>query len=94
MKTITATCPACQRVFTGTGGRVNANLANHMKGAHQLDWRTGKPLRSIQPEKSAVTFPPAKRPYTRTVKPKPEVDVCYCPKCGCNIRAVQVAMGL
>tara|TARA_R110000868_G_scaffold320163_1_gene581111 strand:+ start:1126 stop:1503 length:378 start_codon:yes stop_codon:yes gene_type:complete len=39
-----------------------------------------------------VTTEPTKRIYQR--KAQPQSSVCYCPKCGCNIRAVQVAMGL
>lgn len=87
-------CKVCDRVFTAKGltarhiGRLNANYANHMKG-HGLNWRTGEklvPKSPPEPEEQSE-----KRPYNRKAK---EIGVCYCPKCGCNIRAVQVAMGL
>ena len=89
-------CPICHREFTAKGedlfalGRLNANLANHMKAAHRQNWKTGKP---IPPENPNVeSDPKEKRPYHR--KAKSEAMVNFCPGCGCNLRAVKVAMGL
>lgn len=96
LKTHRVECPVCHREFTAKGkdrfavGRLNANLANHMKAAHQRNWKTGKP---IPPEIPTVeSGPGGKRPYNR--KAKPEAMVNFCPGCGCNLRAVKVAMGL
>jgi hypothetical protein len=97
-------CPACDRVFQNDGkgrfatGRLHANLANHMKGAHGLDWKTGKKIKPIEIDPPATRTDggaeavPTRRAYTR--KPKPFMDVGFCPRCGCNINAVRVAMGL
>jgi alkyl hydroperoxide reductase subunit AhpF len=106
-------CPHCPRVFEGDaasvfgGGRLKANLANHMKAHHPEHFWPTKAARAQQmlkqEEEKLIEKPslsvnqgakPAlvKRPYVK--QSKPESSVCYCPKCGCNIRAVQVAMGL
>lgn len=94
MNIITIECPKCDRTFTGQGNRIKANLANHMKGRHPgFDWRTGKKLSLPQLGKTGSgSVHPEKRPYAR--KPKPEAEVCFCPRCGVNLRAVKVAMGL
>jgi len=106
----TIKCPHCPRTFEGEGnkgyvqGRVKANLANHIKSAHPEHYKPSKAAMKRK-EQSNVTAlplevitdvnPVRKRPYTR--KPKsvnPSATVCFCPQCGCNIRAVSVAMGL
>lgn len=92
---VTIKCPKCDRSFTGQGNRIKANLANHMKGAHPgIDWRTGKHLKVVAlPVKPITDIEQiGKRPCAR--KPKPEAEVCFCPRCGVNLRAVKVAMGL
>ena len=95
-------CPACDRVFQNDGigrfakGRLNANLSNHMRGAHRLDWRTGKKIKPkldlVPPTGPTGIEEPPKRPYIP--RKKREAAVCFCPACGCNINAVRVAMGL
>ncbi len=117
-------CPHCPRTFKCNGsdgmakGRLAANLANHIKGAHPDKYKPSKWVidRLARKEKDeaferAARFgsnpikpqilisgpdpEPVKRPYNRQPKLVKSSDtVCFCPKCGCNIRAVQVAMGL
>lgn len=101
-------CPHCDRVFKAEGndgmamGRLAANLANHIKGAHPQfykpsKWVLERKARNEKPIKpqiliSGPDLEPVKRTYQR--KPQSASSVCFCPKCGCNIRAVQVAMGI
>lgn len=61
---------------------------------HALDRAVNKSTTTIKPQ-ILISGPdpePVKRPYAR--KPQPQSIVCFCPQCGCNIRAVQVAMGI
>lgn len=104
-------CPYCDRVFEAEGelkhvkGRLNANLTNHIKGAHPKAYKPSKLVldRNRRAEKKLDPIKPQilisgpdpeepKRKWTR--KPQTQSSVCYCPKCGCNIRAVQVAMDI
>ena len=104
---IKLTCIHCGRKFLGEGkyalGRVRANLTNHIKSAHPDKYVPSKWVKERLDRKEKDSIKPQilisgpdpetiKRPYVR--KPAPPSSVCFCPKCGCNIRAVQVAIGL
>lgn len=101
MKT-TIKCPHCPRSFTGefktrfAAARLKANLANHIKGSHPEHYVPKVKLVKVEPitDINWVGEAPAatRRPYTH--KSKPESSVNFCPGCGCNLRAVKVAMGL
>lgn len=81
MSKVTAKCTQCDRVFSNTSqGRLNANMANHMKWHNRQDGKTPE-----SPDKPRKT-------YTRKAKQTSEVN--YCPGCGCNLHAVRVAMSL
>jgi hypothetical protein len=101
----TVKCSYCDRKFTGEsddkfgGGRLKANIANHVKAAHPEKYVPSKtaaarsrllaiPVASI----TSVNKVGKRGPYYK--KPKPLIDVGFCPRCGCNIHAVKVAMGL
>jgi len=102
-------CPYCPRKFESskkdrwTFPRLKGSLQIHIKANHPEHYVPKKPKRvvdivatALHPDKKKVVyFPETKRPYTR--KPKttaPVMEVNHCPQCGCNIRAVKVAMGL
>lgn len=90
-------CVHCGRVFSAFGayshikGRLNACMANHTKAAHPEFYKKW-PKEEKKEVDGTADAPATKRSYTR--KAQPQSSVCFCPKCGCNIRAVQVAMGL
>lgn len=96
---LSATCQYCPRQFFATGkkhfaqGRLKANLSNHLKFSHPEHYVPKvKPGSDFRAMTAQSTENPAKRPYTR--KARPESSVNFCPGCGCNLRAVKVAMGL
>ena len=84
MHTATCTHPGCGKKFSSPKPwTLNGSMTLHMK-KHQ---------REANPEAARNSeAPKEKRPYTK--RQKASVGVNFCPGCGCNLRAVSVAMGM
>lgn len=86
MKIHSAVCsvPGCGKRFSSPKPwTLKGSMSLHMK-AHERKNNPGEPRIS--------EAAPAKRPYTK--RQKTAAPVNFCPGCGCNLRAVAVAMGI
>lgn len=75
-------------------------LGNHMRYRHpehhkplqKCVRKNPLPVASVADPATGQPATPAKRTWSRVKKST--LDVNFCPGCGCNLRAVKVAMGL
>lgn len=81
-------CPDCSFVAEHPTKYANAILGRHRAKMHGYISPSAK---YRQPRNSEVTTEEAPKPAK---KPKQLTPVNFCPGCGCNLRAVAVAMNL
>jgi hypothetical protein len=96
---ITRTCTKCDKVFTHAKEKsADFALAMHMSRVHNIRSAHAEHIRKLRlarDKKGDITTPQvvAKRKYVR--KPVAQESgplVQFCPRCGCNLHAVSVAI--